>query len=164
MITRTNGNAWLTTTQPVAARVSAARWRAMTYASGVATATAISAAPSRGEQAVAAPRAAAAARRRPAGSCRGSGAAGSRWGADRPSSAGDLKAVESSQRKREGQEDEIGEEGGVLAGPRRRIRRCAGPHALVTSPQPAHAGRGRASTEITATITQPIAAAYPNCP
>ena len=39
MISSTNGNAWLTTTQPVAARARAPRRRAMTYAVGVATAT-----------------------------------------------------------------------------------------------------------------------------
>ncbi len=44
MITRTNGNAWLTTTQPVAAEARRPRWRAITYAIGVAITTAIRAA------------------------------------------------------------------------------------------------------------------------
>ena len=43
MITSTNGNAWLTTTHPDAARASRVRRRAMTYAVGVAIATAIAA-------------------------------------------------------------------------------------------------------------------------
>ncbi len=46
MITSTKGNAWLTTTHPVAARDSHDRCRAMTYAIGVASSTATTAAPS----------------------------------------------------------------------------------------------------------------------
>lgn len=98
MITSTSGKAWLTTTQPVAAFASRVRWRAMTYASGVAISTAITAA------------ADAASREFPAARSRGCsskawrklsrvGSRGIQVGCRLPSSRGDLKAVETSQRK-----------------------------------------------------------------
>ncbi|CAM5746201.1 hypothetical protein SAFG77S_00825 [Streptomyces afghaniensis] len=56
--------------------------------------------------------------------------------------------------EREGQEDEVGEQRGVLAD----AGRCAGPHA--SSPPLRRPARKTArAIEITATITQPIAAA-----
>ncbi len=98
MITSTNGNAWLTTTQPVAAFASRVRCRAMTYAIGVAISTAITAAPT------------AAIREFNAASSSGCsskacrklarvGSLGIQVGCRLPSSRGGLKAVEISQRK-----------------------------------------------------------------
>lgn len=98
MITSTSGNAWLITTQPVAARERRLRKRARAYAIGVASRIASSA-----ETAAASRLLAAAADSGCwANACRKFsrvGASGIQVGCMEPSSRGGLKAVESSHRK-----------------------------------------------------------------
>lgn len=97
MITRTNGNAWLTTTQPVAAVESLPRWRAITYAMGVAMTTAMTAAESAvTSELAAAPRSGCSSK-----ACRklsSVGASGIHVGCSDPSSRAGLNAVEISHR------------------------------------------------------------------
>lgn len=98
MITSTNGNAWLTTTHPVAAFASRVRCRAMTYAIGVATSTAMTAAPSAATRELNA----ACSKGCSSKACRKLakvGFLGIQVGCRLASSRGGLKAVEISQRK-----------------------------------------------------------------
>ena len=154
MITRTNGNVWLTSTQPVAALPTGERYRTVAYAAGTATATDRADAQAATARLLSADRASGcwpkAARKLSRDGWRGK--------PRRVDGAQLLRRLEGGgeePEQREGQEDQIAGQGQILTG----ARECV----PTRGHSPASFRRLRrktvSSTAITATITSPIAAA-----